>query len=579
MAYTETFFVSPVGDGSAPKDGSAEHAFSIAQASTVTNWAGVDAVNGKIGPNDLLVFLPGIYTSKFTVRRSGLPSKPIDIKGYGLATIDVGLGVAGFSPVGGGVYSLSVPTLVDAKACWADNTPLYKALSAALSPGQFFPDAANKILYIRLPDDADPTGVDVVVGQLSSCLEAFSQSYVNISGITLTHSDQDSKWAMRLSECSNFLLDSIITKYNCYGGITSKAQNTTISNCDISYSWNGRKYGDGGGGVGLYIEAWGTGGNRVIKNKIHDNYVGLNSFDRNAVDIIQNVIYANHVNCIEVKSSSATPANIIQNTIHHKPTSVSPSGNGHGIILRDNGNSNKGAIIKGNVMLLDAFSPDSDLLQIDRDDFNIDIDYNVYFRTGAVGNLLYMSSTNYTDIASWRTACIEAGFSGCDQHSIISDPLFVDAVTGDYHLQIASPCVKAGIYAGFNTDIEGFRLFGSYDVGSYGCPARRMSILQQNALKRYVYSKSGQLLGVPQFSSLADASDYFSGRTDLFSIDFTETAFNEAAIDAILVSINNAGTAGGTFNQSGGSAPSAAGEAAITAMRSRGWTVTVTGGF
>jgi len=33
------------------------------------------------------------------------------------------------------------------------------------------------------------------------------------------------------------------------------------------------------------------------------------------------------------------------------------------------------------------------------------------------------------------------------------------------------------------------------------------------------------------------------------------------------------------FDQSGGSAPSSTGEAAITTLRSRGWTVTVTGGF
>lgn len=64
-----------------------------------------------------------------------------------------------------------------------------------------------------------------------------------------------------------------------------------------------------------------------------------------------------------------------------------------------------------------------------------------------------------------------------------------------------------------------------------------------------------------------------------FGFAFFNTNLNQASIDAILVSINTAGTSNGTFNQSGGSAPSATGQAAITAMRSRGWTVTVTGGF
>ncbi len=64
-----------------------------------------------------------------------------------------------------------------------------------------------------------------------------------------------------------------------------------------------------------------------------------------------------------------------------------------------------------------------------------------------------------------------------------------------------------------------------------------------------------------------------------FTNAFLNTNLSQASIDKILISINNAGTSNGTFDQSGGSEPSAAGEAAISAMRSRGWTVNVTGGF
>jgi hypothetical protein len=64
-----------------------------------------------------------------------------------------------------------------------------------------------------------------------------------------------------------------------------------------------------------------------------------------------------------------------------------------------------------------------------------------------------------------------------------------------------------------------------------------------------------------------------------FDNAFTTTNLNQSSIDGVLVSINSNGTSNGTFKQSDGSAPSATGRAAITAMRSRGWTVTVTGGF
>lgn len=64
-----------------------------------------------------------------------------------------------------------------------------------------------------------------------------------------------------------------------------------------------------------------------------------------------------------------------------------------------------------------------------------------------------------------------------------------------------------------------------------------------------------------------------------FTNAFRNTNLTQAAIDAILVSIENAGTSNGTFDQSGGNAPSSTGEAAIDALRARGWTVTVTGGY
>ena len=60
---------------------------------------------------------------------------------------------------------------------------------------------------------------------------------------------------------------------------------------------------------------------------------------------------------------------------------------------------------------------------------------------------------------------------------------------------------------------------------------------------------------------------------------FTNTNLTQQSIDDILVAINAAGTSNGTFNQSGGSAPSSTGETAVDGLRARGWTITVTGGY
>jgi len=66
-----------------------------------------------------------------------------------------------------------------------------------------------------------------------------------------------------------------------------------------------------------------------------------------------------------------------------------------------------------------------------------------------------------------------------------------------------------------------------------------------------------------------------------FTNAFEDTALTQTSIDNILVSLVASGISAGTrvFDQSGGSAPSSTGEAAIDTLRSRGWTVTVTGGY
>jgi hypothetical protein len=77
----------------------------------------------------------------------------------------------------------------------------------------------------------------------------------------------------------------------------------------------------------------------------------------------------------------------------------------------------------------------------------------------------------------------------------------------------------------------------------------------------------------------ANAFDNIKGGN--FTDAFTNTALTQTSIDNILVSLVISGIATGTrvFDQSGGSAPSPTGEAAIDTLRSRGWAVTVTGGY
>ena len=69
----------------------------------------------------------------------------------------------------------------------------------------------------------------------------------------------------------------------------------------------------------------------------------------------------------------------------------------------------------------------------------------------------------------------------------------------------------------------------------------------------------------------APATDYTNA--------FATTNLTTQSIDDILVSLDTNGVTNGTFNQSGGQAPSVVGETAIDNLVAKGWTIVVTGGY
>lgn len=79
--------------------------------------------------------------------------------------------------------------------------------------------------------------------------------------------------------------------------------------------------------------------------------------------------------------------------------------------------------------------------------------------------------------------------------------------------------------------------------------------------------------------TLSGSVDFSNTSCTTFTDAFLNTNLTQQTIDNILVAIESNGTSSGTFTQSGGNAPSSVGEAAIDALRLRGWTVTVTGGY
>jgi PKD repeat protein len=106
--------------------------------------------------------------------------------------------------------------------------------------------------------------------------------------------------------------------------------------------------------------------------------------------------------------------------------------------------------------------------------------------TEGLGNQIYADRSeltpctvtlNYSDYAdnSIDSNNIKGSGTVTANNCIVSDPLFVDAGSGDYHLQSTSPCVDAGsnalVPAGITTDLDGppkVRIYNSVvDMGAY----------------------------------------------------------------------------------------------------------------
>jgi parallel beta-helix repeat protein len=97
-------------------------------------------------------------------------------------------------------------------------------------------------------------------------------------------------------------------------------------------------------------------------------------------------------------------------------------------------------------------------------DGTVAIDYNLYYHSGG-GTFMHWKGTDY-NYADWLTN------SGQDGNSPTpTDPLFVDAASADFHLQVGSPAINAGTDVGLTVDYDGETVpSAGVDVGAFEAP-------------------------------------------------------------------------------------------------------------
>jgi surface protein len=167
------------------------------------------------------------------------------------------------------------------------------------------------------------------------------------------------------------------------------------------------------------------------------------------------------------------------------------------------------------------------------------------------------STLGILDVSNWNTLNV-TDFSyfvaGCSSLQVLDVSSWNTSSVTDFERLVNNcPLLSTLDVSNWNTlNVTTFTLF------TYGCSS--LTTITVNGGTGNPFADSGCL-------------DYYRA--------FTNTNLSQQSIDDILVAINSAGTSNGDARsfQSGGSAPSATGNAAIDGLRSRGWTITVTGGY
>jgi len=250
--YTETFYVCQGGDASKPEVNNCATAYDAADFSTPGNWGTDDSDDGKIGPNDLVVFMddggdirnPSATSGLLTIKQSGLSGKPITLKKK-----------TGDTPIINASQIISTWTPVGAQ-----NNKWQAALSNQ-EPSQVWFDGVKgtkKTSLINLDTDKDWYWDANVLYQYST-----SDPDARYTSPGTEASLQG--WGINLDNKSYIVIDGLTIKRSKAYGIgfindshNNIVQNSTITQCSAD-------------GISFWKNS-GSGNDLITGNLIYDNY-------------------------------------------------------------------------------------------------------------------------------------------------------------------------------------------------------------------------------------------------------------------------------------------------------------------
>ena len=488
-----------------------------------TAWKTISKVNSmNFKPGDTILFKRGeIWREQLIVPSSGTEGNPITFGAYGEGEkpiIHGGIIIPNDNwngPDANGVYSYTYTRTIIFIA--EDGEPLKKASDATCADGNWYWNDVNNILYYK-PTSGDPS--NHVVERISDarCINADNRQhivcenlhlnlcYAGVSGSAFAQSIIDIVVSnCEISKCrmgilffarnghdnSNIILSNNVLTNNgesiyfsslgALGGTEKNIghiiENNVIQDTGYATSslfWNDIIDGD--------VEAMGFQnlnnseviGNQIIGGAPNGGIVvwtnpsstsDSNSFLRNYIkDVLgaglilgsyatnNTIAYNIIVNCglggphprggIRLGICSTTGNKVYNNTL---------IGNDWNIYVYPNGDYYS---IKNNI----SFNPVYGHIAKEGEIANNIFDYNDYYPD--TGNKFCLNGIRY-NFEGWKDTSFQDAFS------IVENPMFVDVVNNNFHLQSNSLCINKGTDVGLTEDMEGNPVDYAPDIGAY----------------------------------------------------------------------------------------------------------------
>ena len=221
--------------------------------------------------------------------------------------------------------------------------------------------------------------------------------------------------------------------------------------------------------------------------------------------------------------------------------------------------------------LQNAFSSRADITKMYSSDWDMSGVTNLQAFVGSCSNLVELDTSgwdtsNVTSLASFASTCVALQAlvtTNWDTSLVTNLNAFAAVCSNLVELDVSGWDVsKVTNCASFVKDCV---LLTSLDLSSWNLVLNTNANLFAN--------------GCTSLSSVNVGTAFDTSTCVAYNGAFTNCSLDQASVDAILVSINNAATNNGTLGIGGVSnaTPSAIGKAATDALRARGWTVTLNG--